>query len=258
MAENARELQALLDRVAALAGGHDRGNQADQARDAAAAAYDLGLRHAGEALAAVLTDLIDTSQLHSPGGLAALVPLLPVPQQAVAESAAADLKDLAGADHDAFLAELDARMARFSARVQSGSPEGRAEMARFLGAMFADAEVADNEDSGSWVTRLLREQRDAYEAEFDLDEAMARYEAAVRRYDTDPEYRARIARLIAEADAQLAGQADGRCPDGATCHHGCSRGCFRVRYAGPLTGVYPGDDWPDEIKAAHPETDGAL
>ena len=41
------------------------------------------------------------------------------------------------------------------------------------------------------------------------------------------------------------------CPDDGTCHHDCPTGdeCWRVRFAGPLSGVFPGDVWPDEIRA---------
>ena len=43
-----------------------------------------------------------------------------------------------------------------------------------------------------------------------------------------------------------------RCPDGGACHHGCgATGCRRVRTCGPLSGVYDGDDWPDEVLAKH-------
>ena len=39
-----------------------------------------------------------------------------------------------------------------------------------------------------------------------------------------------------------------RCPDGGVCHHLCQGAdCFRVRYAGPLSGVYPDDAWPAEV-----------
>jgi hypothetical protein len=41
-----------------------------------------------------------------------------------------------------------------------------------------------------------------------------------------------------------------RCPDGGACHHGCATACFRVRWMGPLSGVYPGDQWPDDVRAA--------
>lgn len=36
------------------------------------------------------------------------------------------------------------------------------------------------------------------------------------------------------------------CPDGGTCHHECewATGCWRVRNAAPLAGVFPGDEWP--------------
>jgi hypothetical protein len=48
------------------------------------------------------------------------------------------------------------------------------------------------------------------------------------------------------------------CPDGGTCHHGCTTGCFRVSWAGPLSGVYPGDEWPADVRAAEASSDGVL
>ncbi|GAA1281742.1 hypothetical protein [Saccharothrix xinjiangensis] len=42
-----------------------------------------------------------------------------------------------------------------------------------------------------------------------------------------------------------------RCPDDGRCHHGCNVGCFRVAAAGPLSGVFPGDRWPDQVRAEH-------
>ncbi len=36
-----------------------------------------------------------------------------------------------------------------------------------------------------------------------------------------------------------------RCPDDGACHHGCVWRCWRVDYCGPLSGVYPGDVWPE-------------
>ena len=41
------------------------------------------------------------------------------------------------------------------------------------------------------------------------------------------------------------------CPDGGTCHHSCTSVCYRVRCCGPLSGTYPGDRWPAEIRVAH-------
>lgn len=52
----------------------------------------------------------------------------------------------------------------------------------------------------------------------------------------------------------------GRCPDGGYCHGSslaagsppCREGaCLRVRTSGPLSGVYPGDRWPDEVYRAN-------
>lgn len=43
-----------------------------------------------------------------------------------------------------------------------------------------------------------------------------------------------------------------RCPDGGMCHHDCEPGaCFRVRGCGPLSGVYPNDEWPEEVRREH-------
>lgn len=39
------------------------------------------------------------------------------------------------------------------------------------------------------------------------------------------------------------------CPDGGSCHHDCSAGtCYRVAWCGPLSGRYPGDRWPEDVK----------
>jgi len=44
-------------------------------------------------------------------------------------------------------------------------------------------------------------------------------------------------------------EARASCPDGGTCHHGCdpSGPCWRVANAGPLSGVYPRDVWPEGV-----------
>lgn len=59
-------------------------------------------------------------------------------------------------------------------------------------------------------------------------------------------------------DAEPGDPLPGRCPDGGKCHHGCTTGCWRVSYCGPLSGVYPGDRWPADVRDAHAETDGTL
>jgi hypothetical protein len=42
------------------------------------------------------------------------------------------------------------------------------------------------------------------------------------------------------------------CPDQGRCHHECPPGaCFRVHCCGPLSGTYPGDTWPAEVRAAY-------
>lgn len=41
------------------------------------------------------------------------------------------------------------------------------------------------------------------------------------------------------------------CPDGGTCHHECKTGCWRVLNAGPLSDVYEGDVWPDDVYVGH-------
>ena len=39
-----------------------------------------------------------------------------------------------------------------------------------------------------------------------------------------------------------------QCPDGGTCHHECAiQDCFRVACCGPLSGVYPNDQWPASV-----------
>lgn len=46
---------------------------------------------------------------------------------------------------------------------------------------------------------------------------------------------------------------DNRCPDQGYCHSSepCDPGqCYRVKVAGPFSGVFPGDVWPDEVLAA--------
>lgn len=42
-----------------------------------------------------------------------------------------------------------------------------------------------------------------------------------------------------------------RCPDGGTCHHLCAEACFRVLTCGPLSGSFPGNTWPEEMRAEH-------
>lgn len=48
------------------------------------------------------------------------------------------------------------------------------------------------------------------------------------------------------------------CPDEGFCHHGCTVGCWRVANAGPLSGVYPDNEWPDEVQDTHRDNDGSL
>ena len=49
----------------------------------------------------------------------------------------------------------------------------------------------------------------------------------------------------------------GQCPDDGTCHHDCplvhgvGTPCFRVLAAAPLSGVFPGDKWPNYVSSAH-------
>lgn len=50
----------------------------------------------------------------------------------------------------------------------------------------------------------------------------------------------------------------GMCPDGGTCHHGCSdrQHCFRVEWASPLSAY--GEVWSDFDLSLHVKTDGGL
>lgn len=61
-----------------------------------------------------------------------------------------------------------------------------------------------------------------------------------------------ISELVAEqAQRTSAGAPSADCPDGGSCHHLCamrSVTCFRVRYCGPLSGVFPGNIWPEAIR----------
>ncbi|QDF18551.1 hypothetical protein SEA_PUPPER_65 [Gordonia phage Pupper] len=44
-----------------------------------------------------------------------------------------------------------------------------------------------------------------------------------------------------------------QCPDDGTCHHFCQEmqtGCWRVGTCGPLSGVFPNNQWPDEVVEA--------
>jgi hypothetical protein len=58
------------------------------------------------------------------------------------------------------------------------------------------------------------------------------------------------ARIIRE-QAEATPRDKAECPDGGTCHHKCpgAASCFRVAYCGPLSGVFPGDEWPGEARA---------
>lgn len=48
------------------------------------------------------------------------------------------------------------------------------------------------------------------------------------------------------------------CPDGGACHPYCRTGpCFRVQCSGPLSGVFPGNRWPEEIEREHQALDAA-
>jgi hypothetical protein len=44
------------------------------------------------------------------------------------------------------------------------------------------------------------------------------------------------------------------CPDGGVCHHSCSDSCSRVASCGPLSGVYPNDQWPPNLDSHSPGT----
>lgn len=43
-----------------------------------------------------------------------------------------------------------------------------------------------------------------------------------------------------------------QCPDGGVCHHDCAESeCFRVRSAGPVSGVFPNNEWPAHVVAEY-------
>lgn len=56
---------------------------------------------------------------------------------------------------------------------------------------------------------------------------------------------------ITGVPAPIGSQAERGCPDGGTCHHACLRQCFRVQSCGPLSGVYPDNEWPEDIRRTH-------
>lgn len=92
--------------------------------------------------------------------------------------------------------------------------------------------------------------------------------ASVRDYEMTPEEREEQRRSFAYGNVKLsnpevtremvdvvANREQGLCPDSGTCHHGCEGGpCARVQIAGPLSGVFPNDEWPEFVKAAHRES----
>jgi hypothetical protein len=63
--------------------------------------------------------------------------------------------------------------------------------------------VTTDDGDVSWVIQVLRESFNRTLTKAEATEYTERYRAAIRRYETDPDYRAHIARLIAEADADL-------------------------------------------------------
>lgn len=42
-----------------------------------------------------------------------------------------------------------------------------------------------------------------------------------------------------------------KCPDDGACHHECKHSCFRVLTCGPLSDVYPNDEWPRNVVLYH-------
>jgi hypothetical protein len=73
---------------------------------------------------------------------------------------------------------------------------------------------------------------------------------AAQRHTDDPGY-------LTDYRPPAKGRPDA-CPDGGTCHHGCTVGCFRVQTCGPLSGVFPGDRWPADVVATQADNDGSL
>lgn len=51
---------------------------------------------------------------------------------------------------------------------------------------------------------------------------------------------------------------DRRCPDAGHCHHDCVVGCWRVENAGPLSGVYPNNEWPASVVSVTQTTDAQV
>lgn len=72
--------------------------------------------------------------------------------------------------------------------------------------------------------------------------------------DRTPGEAIELIRSTLDSLARNYGLATGTCPDAGTCHHACAPGtrCWRVDHAGPLSGVYPGDDWPADMAPRRP------
>lgn len=76
-----------------------------------------------------------------------------------------------------------------------------------------------------------------------------------RMADTGESYTAALravqAQIVAQSQAAERTVLGSTCPDGGTCHHRCLQRCFRVATCEPLSGVFAGDRWPQEICDTH-------
>jgi hypothetical protein len=98
-----------------------------------------------------------------------------------------------------------------------------------------------------------------------LDDRMAALDARVAAWlarisSRTPEGDAKLTRFVRAAlteDPELGEDPDGRaCPDTGACYHGCTTGCWRVLHTSPLGIAGWGNRWPEEIRQAHPDSDG--
>jgi hypothetical protein len=153
-----QELNLVTDKAerAAAAGfiggvpAGDRDYWRGQARLAAEEAYQLGRRHHGLELAALLTALIDSGSIRVPFTdeiLDVLGPLIPPDRQREVVIAASDLQRLAEISPVVFTAELDRRLAEFIRRTGDGTPQGIAELAEFVRKALADPLPLADDDS---------------------------------------------------------------------------------------------------------------
>ena len=111
------------------------------------------------------------------------------------------------------------------------------------------------------LTEALEELDVAVDAKFDdlnepdsvvgsmSKESLARWEArATGAAIIRQVVKERLGQLTIERDYSYIRWQAPSCPDGGHCHHGCMEDCFRLGSCEPLSGVFPDDEWPEEVE----------